>query len=146
MAVWDEGGNNWVEELKAHWGSDLPANLGYSQAFSEAHPDVAQVLETVGLSDHPGLVLAAAILGRRYATRAGDPSQITTRKAGARNMSNIDSDNFNERADDLMAEEAQARATGNLAKSKRLQREINAMFVAQYGTDPAVGSSGGATA
>ena len=41
-----------------------------------------------------------------------------------------------------MAEETQARATGQLGKSKRLQREIRALFVRQYGTDPAVGEGG----
>ncbi len=61
-------------------------------------------------------------------------------------MSDIDTDSFNERTDDLMTEESQARAQGNTAKSRRLQREIRAMFVRQYGTDSAVGSSGGATA
>ena len=143
MAVWDADGNNWVEELKAHWGSDLPANLGYARAFSEAHPDVAQVLETVGLGDHPGLVLAAAILGRRYSTRAGDPSENTTQKAGVQAMTTEDIDtDFDEKTTQLMDEAAQARSAGNLAKSTRLQKEIDAMFAKRYGGEPIVGSGG----
>ncbi len=148
MAPWDDAsGVPWVEELKAHWGSDLPANLGYARAFSEAHPDISQILETVGLADHPGLVLVAAMLGRRYATRRHDPAEITTQK-GSQTMTtpSIDPDTFDEQTTDLMNEATQARATGNLAKSRRLQKQIDAMFVAQYGTDPEVGSSGVATA
>ncbi len=61
-------------------------------------------------------------------------------------MSDIDSDTFEEQTTGLMNEAAQARVTGNLAKARRLQKQIDAMFVRQYGTDPAVGSSGGATA
>ncbi len=61
-------------------------------------------------------------------------------------MSNIDPDTGDEQTTDLMNEATQARVTGNLAKARRLQKQIDAMFVAQYGTDPAVGSSGGRTA
>ena len=61
-------------------------------------------------------------------------------------MSEIDAENFDEKAEDLMSEEAAARAAGNLGKSKRLEREIRALFVRRYGTGPAVGSSGGPTA
>ncbi len=60
-------------------------------------------------------------------------------------MSDINTDSFNEKTDQLMTEESQARAQGNFGKSKRLQREIRAMFVRQYGTEPATGSSGGPT-
>ena len=117
--------------------------MGYARAFSEAHPDISQILETVGLADHPGLVLVAAMLGRRYATRAGDPAEITTQK-GSQTMTtpSIDPDTFDEQTTDLMNEAAQARATGEHAKARRLQKQIDAMFAKRYGDEPIVGSRG----
>ncbi len=82
---------------------------------------------------------------------AGDPASISTTptRSEAKQMTNtneIDTDSFDEQTTDLMNEAAQARLTGGHAKARRLQKQIDAMFVAQYGTDPAVGSSGGRTA
>ena len=44
-----------------------------------------------------------------------------------------------------MTEQEKAQAAGNLAKASRIERELRALFVRRYGTDPAVGSSGGPT-
>ncbi len=60
-------------------------------------------------------------------------------------MSDIDSDTFEEQTTGLMNEAAQARATGNRGKANRLQKQIDAMFASQYGTEPATGTSGGPT-
>ena len=78
MSVW---GDDEVAPLKAEWGSDMGANLGFFQAFAMAHPDVHEILVASGFGDHPAIIRVGAMLGRRYATKSGDPGQITTRKA-----------------------------------------------------------------
>ena len=57
-------------------------------------------------------------------------------------MSDIDPDTFEEQTTDLMNEAGQARATGHLAKARRLQKQIDAMFAKRYGDEPIVGSGG----
>ena len=57
----------------------------------------------------------------------------------------INPDVFDEKTTELMEEASQARATGNSGKANRLQKQIDAMFTAQYGSEAAVGTSGGPT-
>ena len=60
-------------------------------------------------------------------------------------MSEADDDAFDEKADALMSEETQARATGDLGKANRLQREIRSLFVRRYGNESIVGEGGRVT-
>lgn len=57
-------------------------------------------------------------------------------------MNQINTDNFDEKTDDLMTEQAQAQAEGNIGKANRLERELRALFVKRYGSGPIVGSEG----
>ena len=137
--------------LRREWpGEEYSRNLAFSAALLEVIPgslEALRVLEAAGVSEHPSVIRWAVSVGRLLAREAGDASTIPSTATGKETkMDPIDSDTFNERADDLMTEEVQARARGNLGKSKRLQREIRALFVRQYGTEPAIGSSGGPTA
>ena len=142
--------------LRAAWPGDYDKNVAFAQAMMGAVPgtlDVLRMLEAVGLGDSPAVLKWLASAGRLMAGVPGDPRSIPTTiqsKAGAIAMSEdfsaAEGDAFDEAADNLMDEQARAQATGNLAKVKRLDREIRALFVRRYGTDPAVGSSGGATA
>ena len=130
-----------VAALRQEWpGTEMSANLGYVKFLLDEYVPT-HLIEQV--PDDIALLRLGAALGRelfhRHHANAGQHSE------GPRNMSEINTDSFNEKTDQLMTEESQARAQGNLGKSKRLQREIRAMFVRQYGTDAAVGSSGGPT-
>ena len=141
-------------DLRSEWGADAGRNLEFALATSlefEAHyPELVATVAARGAGADPLIVELLAQLGRQWAETPGDPRTVrlfpnTGDRGQETNMSENNSHDFDEKADDLMAEEAAARAAGNLGKSKRLEREIRALFVRQYGTGSAVGSSGGPT-
>ena len=139
-------------ELRSEWGADAGRNLEFAFAASrefEAHyPEVVSTLARRGAGADPLIVELLAVLGRQWAETPGDPMTVrlfpnADGHGQERNMSEIDAENFDEKTEALMGEEAEARAAGNFGKSKRLEREIRALFVKKYGTGPVVGSSGG---
>ena len=141
LGVYGDEDADEVAELRQEWpGTEMAAELGYVKWFLEEYVP-PHLIERV--PDDIDLLRLGAAVGRelfhRHHLDAGERSE------GARNMSEIDADNFDERADALVAEEEQARAAGNLGKANRLEREIRALFVRRFGTGPAVGSSGGPT-
>ena len=142
LGVYGDEDADEVAELRREWpGTEMGQNLGYVKWFLDEYVP-PYLIERV--PDDIDLLRLGAAVGRelfhRHHLDAGERSE------GGRNMHEIDADNFDERADNLMNEEAQARAAGNLGKASRLEREIRALFVKRYGTGPAVGSSGGPTA
>ena len=148
MAWWDQDENGQpngdsVEQLKAEWGSDMGANLGYFQAFASAHPDVHEILVASGFGDHPAIIKAGAILGRRYATKAGDPSSITTRKAKAMTTDTTNTTAIEAKIEALQEETHKAQALNNTDKANRLYQEMLRLeALLPGGTDPAIGEGG----
>lgn len=70
-----------VRALRGRWSPSLLAeNLQFATAFAVTHADVYAVFQEYGYQNHPATVIAAAMLGRLYAERAGDPTEI--RKEG----------------------------------------------------------------
>ena len=144
MEVW---GEDEVAPLKARWGSDMGANLAYFEAFTQAHPDVHELLVASGFGDHPAIVEAGAILGRRYATAPGDPGEITTQKGITTMEQNMTTDDIE--AEILRTEVAidEAKRYGDAALANRLYQGQQALFrMLPGGSEPVVGSSGGPTA
>lgn len=143
MEVW---GEDEVAPLKAKWGSDMGANLGFFQAFALAHPDVHEMLVASGFGDHPAIIEAGATLGRRYATKGGDPGQITTKKAGVKVMEHMNT----------AAIEAQIKETHKAIERATLEfdnEEANRLYLLEQelyrrlpgGSEPVVGEGGRTT-
>ena len=130
-----------VAELRREWpGTEMAENLGYLKWFITEYVPSYMIEELP--DDIASLRVGAAIareLFHRHHMDAGE------RTEGARNMSEIAAENFDERTGAMMGEAAAAREAGNGAKANRLEREIRAMFVQRYGTGPVVGTSGGPT-
>ncbi len=140
MEVW---GEDEVAQLKAKWGSDMGANLGYFQAFALAHPDVHELLVASGFGDHPAIIEAGATLGRRYVTKAGDPSRMTTRKAGVTAVDNMATNQIEARIDTLQDDIDAALAKNDHSKAQRLFTTQQSLYRRlPGGTDPVVGGSG----
>ena len=57
-------------------------------------------------------------------------------------MNESEAANFDEKTEALMTAQEEAGHAGNPAKQARLQREIDALFAARYGTEPIVGRLG----
>ena len=142
-------------DLKSEWGADAGRNLEFALAtsleFETHYPELVATVARRGAGADPLIVELLAQLGRQWAETPGDPTTVrlfpnADGHGQERNMSEINKGDFDERADALMDEEKQARASGNLGKSERLEREIRALFVRQYGSGPVVGTSGGPTA
>ena len=113
-------------------------------AFGQAHPDVSELLEASGFGDHPAIVEASAILGRRYATMAGDPTTITTRKAGTPMADNTATKDIEARIDALQGDIEKAQAQHDYTTANRLYQEQLALGQRlPGGSDQVVGSSGG---
>ena len=68
-------GKNAVSDLRSRWGADAGANLGYAESFRWAFPDVAQIFKLAELDSHPAIIEAAALLGRKLASRSGAPAR-----------------------------------------------------------------------
>ena len=148
MSVWDhdetgQPDGDSVEQLKAEWGSDMAANLTYFQSFALAHPDVHELLVASGFGDHPALIMAGAILGRRYMTKAGDAGQVTTRKAGAQTMDSMATTNIRAQLNDLQERIERAQARHDTTTANRLYAEQLALQRRlPGGADPAIGEGG----
>ena len=130
-----------VAELRREWpGQEMNRNFGYIKFLLDEYvpPHLQEQIP-----DDIALLRLGASLGRELYHR--HHANVGQHSEGSRNMSEINTDTFSERADELMTQESEARAQGNFGKSNRLQREIRAMFVRQYGIEPATGSSGGPT-
>lgn len=148
MSVWDYDENGeltggLVDNLKANWGSDLGANLGYFQSFALAHPDVYEILVASGFGDHPAIIEAGAMLGRAYVTKSGDPSRVTTRKAGVNTMDNMATNQIEARIDTLQDEIDAALAKNDHGKAQKkylLQQALYGRLPG--GSEPIVGSQG----
>ena len=122
-----------------------------SQLFAEHYPEVVSTIMTRGAGYDPLIIELLAVLGRQWAETPGDPLTVrlfpgTGDHGQERDMNETDADSFGEQTDALMTEQEQAQAEGNVGKVDRLERQIRARFVRRYGTDPAIGSSGGPTA
>ncbi len=143
LACMDCWGEDEVAPLKAKWGSDMGANLGYFQAFALAHPDVHELLVASGFGDHPAIVEAGAILGRAYVTKAGDVGRVTTRKAGVQAVEHMASANIQARIDDLQGAIERAQSQHDSTKANRLFAEQQALYRRlPGGSDPAIGEGG----
>ena len=138
-------------DLRSEWGADAGRNLEFAFAtslvFEAEYPEVVSTIARRGAGADPLIVELLAVLGRQWAETPGDPTTVrlfpnSDGHGQERNMSEINTDDFDEKTETLMNEEAEARAAGNLGKSNRLQREIRALFVRRYGKEPIVGSGG----
>ena len=140
MSVW---GEDEVAPLKAKWGSDMGANLGFFQAFALAHPDIHEILVDSGFGDHPAIIEVGAILGRRYATKSGDPSQITTKKAGVKAVEHMNTAAIEAKIEALGDEIDKAQALDDTGKANQLYQEQFALYrQLPGGSDPAIGEGG----
>ena len=148
MSWWDsdeagEPDGDRVSQLKAKWGSDMGANLAHFQAFALAHPDIYEVLDAAGFGDHPAIVEAGAMLGRKYATVAGDPGQITTRKAGAKTMDSMATNQIEARIEAIRDDIDKAQARQDTTKANKLYQEaLGLEALLPGGTDPIIGQAG----
>ena len=138
-------------ELRSEWGADAGRNLEFafaaSREFEKHYPEVVSTIERRGAGADPLIVELLAVLGRQWAETPGDPMTVrlfpnADGHGQERNMSEIDAENFDEKTEALMVEAAEARLEGNLGKSNRLEREIRALFVRRFGSEPIVGSGG----
>ena len=140
MEVWD---GDELATLKAKWGSDLAANLGYFEAFALAHPDVHEILVASGFGDHPAIVEAGAILGRAYVTQAGDPGRITTRKAKTMTTDNMATTDIEAKLRSLQGGIDKAQAQNDGPEANRLyQEQLRLQAQLPGGSGPIVGSEG----
>lgn len=140
MENWD---GDELDALKAKWGSDMGTNLAHFEAFALAHPDVYEVLNASGFGDHPAIVEVGAILGRRYATVAGDPATITTRKAGAKTVDNMATKDIEARIDALGDDIDKARLQGRPDKANDLyQEQLRLGGLLPGGGEPIIGRDG----
>ena len=140
MREWDADA---TAALEAKWGSDMGVNLMYQQAFAEALPEVNAIIQDHGLAGHPGIVEIGVILGRRYATVGGDPSTITTRKAGPQMADNTNTAAIEARIEALSDEIDEVRAKGRPEKANALYQEQLALERRlPGGGGPIVGSQG----
>lgn len=143
MEVWD---GDELDSLKAKWGSDMGTNLAHFEAFALAHPDVHEVLVASGFGDHPAIIEVGAILGRRYATVAGDPGQITTRKAGIKMADNMATKDIQARIDALGDVIDKARARGESVRANdAYQEQLRLGGLLPGGSDSIVGQDGRTT-
>ena len=146
MSPWSgwNGGPS-VDELFSRWGPDAGANLAYAEAFEDTHGDVAAVIDKWGLSGHPGVVEAAAILGRRMATESGAQRETsaaepqpalegiltaTSREAIAEKMRE-----FNQRIE-------RAQAAGDSPLANTIYQDQQRWIAATQGNRPVVGAGG----
>ncbi len=134
--------------LRASWpGAEYAKNIEFGNAMLAAIPgslDMVRVLEVVGLADHPALVRWVVSARRLMAGTPGDASTIPTTTEG-KPMGNTRA--IEARINDLQTqiEKAQSQRDGTTAnrlyaEQLRLGRQLPG------GTEPAIGSSGGATA
>ncbi len=147
MEVWDYDENGaltggLVEELKAEWGSDMGANLGFFQAFALAHPDIHEILVASGFGDHPAIIRVGAMLGRRYATKSGDPGQITTKKAGAKVMEHMNTAAIEAQIKTLERDIERAQAEQDPDVDALYQRQQALYRLLPGGSEPIVGEGG----
>ena len=138
MARWDEA---YVASLRQEWGADAAANLEFSVAFGDRHPEIRDLLDKVAMGDHPVIVKIAAMLGRRYATVSGDPTSI----GKGRTMSmtdHQDQDAFEDSVAELRAKQQEAHARGDYARANRFAEKERALYVKRHGDEPVVGRGG----
>ena len=102
--------------------------------------EAIRVLEVAGILDHPAVTRWMASAGRMMAGTPGDATTIGKTKGKP-----MDSINFDEKTETMMTEASVARSRGESAKAARIQRQIDALFTRQYGTEPVIGTSGGPT-
>ena len=151
MSVWDVDENgqpssDLVGELKAEWGSDMGRNLAFFRAFALAHPDIHEILVASGFGDHPAIIRVGAMLGRRYATKSGDPGQITTRKAKTAMTTETDTMNtaaIEAKIKGIHQEMEKASAENDFGEANRLyliEQELYGRLPG--GGEPLVGQSG----
>jgi len=152
MSWWDRDENgevtgDRVAKMKAEWGSDIGTNLAHYQAFALAHPDIYEVLDAAGFGDHPAIVEVGAILGRRYATVAGDPGQMMTKKGQTQMADSMATKDIQARIYALEGVIEKAKARGEYVRANDAYLEqLRLDRLLPGGTDPVVGSSGGPTA
>lgn len=140
MSVW---GDDEVAPLKAEWGSDMGANLGFFQAFALAHPDVHEILVASGFGDHPAIIRVGAMLGRRYATSSGDPGQITTGKAKTAMPDTMNTAAIEAKIKDIHQKIDRAKAEFDTTEANRLYLIEQQLYGRlPGGSEPAVGHGG----
>lgn len=137
MSWWDADKAN---ALRTRWGNDAGNNLRFADAFATQHSDIAAVLTSNGLIDHPAIIEAAAMLGRRFATVPGDSANI--RQGEERPMGDpLSRDDFNEQVDKLRERAAVASARGNTQLANELSEEERQLYDRQGGASGIVDGS-----
>lgn len=144
MEWWDEGQPvNRSAELRQRWGADAGANIAIARSFAAQHPDIAAVIDRNGLGDHPAIIEAVAMLGRRVAVGELRPATAQTapqhRTAPAAPVDRVTLD------DDLSGIRERirrAQAEGHTALANRLYQAEQAAIAARGGSRPVVGSGG----
>lgn len=137
-----------TDSLKEKWGPDTGRNLGYVLAFGQANQDVIAVLEAAGIEDHPAIVEAAAILGRRmaHAGRSTAPHQRNQRMTandldkvapGTAPRSEIDT-----RLAEVRGQMKDAQAQGRSKEANQLYQQELSLLAIRNGNAPVVGGRG----
>lgn len=139
MATWDDPGtDNRATALRTRWGSDAGSNLQYAAAFGTAHPDVRQVLIAAGFANHPAIVEASAMLGRKYAHASGTAPTRTTTRRDAPPMTPAHDAQLETDLDTIRAQIAEAQAKGNSTRASRLYSTELEMIAQRRGSQTIV--------
>lgn len=131
-----------LRELQTAWpGAELQRNVEFAWATVAAIPGSAealQVLEAVGIADHPALIQWLASAGRLMAGVSGDP---TTVPKGGPPMA--DTDAIEDAIDALQEQIEQAQARHDTGRANRLyQQQLDLQRSMPGGSGPAVGHGG----
>ncbi|MCH7864098.1 MAG: MCE family protein [Proteobacteria bacterium] len=132
-----EGGEKFCRSLRGQ---------GLHEAFALAHPDVHDLLVESGFGDHPAIIEVGAILGRKYSTTAGNPKTITTRKAGAKTVDSMTTDQIEARIEEVQDEIDKAKARFDPTKANKLYQESLALEARLPGGGDAIIGRDGRTA
>jgi len=136
-----------IDDLFSGWGSDAGVNLGYASAFEDTHGDVAEVFMKWGLSGHPAVVEAAALMGRKYATRTGemtvtDDTAPSTQPIFEGIPSARSGEGFAAQMRDFQRRIDQAQSEGNSRLANQIYAQQQSWIAAVKGNAPIVGSTG----
>jgi len=129
---WSQSSADW---LWNRWGGGVNygKNLEFASRFMGKHPELDAIFADFGLNDHPALLAAAAILGRKYATKPGDPKSI---QRGS--MSDPQKRSYDDVIRSLRAEQRQYQAEGDMVRANQAYAKEQTLIAAADGNLPIV--------